>query len=150
MKRFLLPLLLIGFAACRHLPPARVADVQTEVRAVLEKQAREWNAGNLAGFMETYAPGEATRFASGGSVTRGWQTVFDRYRGNYNSRAKMGTLTFSDLEVTVAAPDIAIAFGRFQLQRETDAPTGLFTLTLRRLPQGWRIIQDHTSAEAKP
>lgn len=150
MKRLCLPLLLLSLAACRHVPSTRGADVETEVRAVLEKQAREWNAGNLAGFMETYAPGEATRFASGGSVTRGWQTVFDRYRGNYNSRAKMGTLTFADLEITVTGPDTVIAFGRFLLKRETDAPTGLFTLTLRRLPQGWRIIQDHTSAEAKP
>ena len=61
----------------------------TEIRAVLERQVREWNAGNLAGFMEIYARSDHTRFASGGDVSRGWQTVFDRYRKKYGDRAAM-------------------------------------------------------------
>ena len=35
----------------------------TEIRAVLERQVREWNAGNLAGFMEIYAKSDHTCFA---------------------------------------------------------------------------------------
>src|SRR5439155_26324924 len=60
-----------------------------EVRTVLEQQVREWNAGNLAGFMETYAKSDQTRFASGGDISLGWQTVFDRYRKKYGDRAAM-------------------------------------------------------------
>jgi len=120
------------------------ADAQ--VRSVLEQQVREWNAGNLAGFMETYAKSEGIRFASGGDISLGWQMVFDRYRQKYGDRAAMGRLTFSNLEITVLAPDAALAFGRWQLQRERDQPSGLFTLMLRKLPEGWRIVHDHTSA----
>jgi hypothetical protein len=57
----------------------------------------------------------------------------------------MGTLAFSELAVTELASDAAIAFGRWKLTRAQDAPQGLFTLTLKRTPGGWRIIQDHTS-----
>ncbi len=136
------------FTACQSPNPGDKQSAETQVRAVLAQQAREWNAGNLAGFMDTYARGEQTRFASGGNVSRGWQTVFDRYRKNYSSRAAMGTLDFADLEVTMLAPDSAVAFGRWHLKREQDDPSGLFTLILQRQANGWRIIYDHTSAAA--
>jgi ketosteroid isomerase-like protein len=95
--------------------------------------------------METYAKSEQTRFASGGTVQRGWQAVFDRYRLRYPDRAAMGRTIFSDLEVTMLSPDSAVAFGRWRLEREGNQPHGLFTLVLRKLPEGWRIIHDHTS-----
>ena len=134
-----------GCATTSIRPPA---SAEAEVRAVLERQVREWNAGNLAGFMETYAKSDRTRFASGGEVVFGWQTVFDRYRNKYGDRAAMGTLTFSDLDVTVIGPDAALAFGRWGLKREKDDPTGLFTLFLRKTSAGWHIVFDHTSAAA--
>jgi len=47
--------------------------------------------------MNGYARAETT-FCFGRRSTRGWQTVRDRYHKEYGDRAKMGTLTFSDLE----------------------------------------------------
>src|ERR687889_1557769 len=67
------------------------------VRAVLEAQAAAWNRGDVTGYMEGYAKEEATTFVSGDTVTRGWQTVHDRYRARYDTREKMGTLAFSEL-----------------------------------------------------
>jgi ketosteroid isomerase-like protein len=122
---------------------------EATVRAALDQQVREWNAGNLAGFMETYAKSEQTRFASGGDISLGWQTVFNRYQKKYGSRAAMGTLSFSNLEVTQLGPDAALAFGRWHLKRESDEPSGLFTLVFRRTSAGWRIVHDHTSAATK-
>ncbi len=58
----------------------------------------------------------------------------------------MGTLTFSDLDVTVLSPDAAMVLGRWHLQRAKDEPHGRFTLIFRRMKQGWRIVHDHTSS----
>src|SRR5438045_2032926 len=77
------------------------ARTEADVRAVLDRQAQEWNAGNLAGFMDTYWRSPRTRFQSGGDVSIGWQTVYDRYRRRYIDRAAMGQLDFSELQVTV-------------------------------------------------
>jgi ketosteroid isomerase-like protein len=76
--------------------------------------------------------------------------VRDRYRKKYSSRAQMGTLTFSDLEITPLSSDSAVASGRWKLKRANDQPHGRFTLILKRLPEGWRIVHDHTSAAPPP
>ena len=113
---------------------------------MLDAQVRAWNAGDLRGFMEGYARSDRTRFQSGGDVSLGWQTVFDRYQKRYGDRASRGVLKFSEVEVTVLAPKEALAFGRWRLERAHDAPSGLFTLLFRRTSIGWRIVHDHTSA----
>src|ERR1700755_662500 len=69
------------------------------VRAVIESQAAAWNRGDIDGYMEGYAKEDSTEFVSGDTLTRGWQTVLDRYKSHYDSRAKMGTLTFSELHI---------------------------------------------------
>jgi beta-aspartyl-peptidase (threonine type) len=116
------------------------------VRAVLDAQREAWNRGDVEGYMDGYARSPDTVFVSGDNVTRGWQTVLDRYKKNYDSRDKMGTLTFSDLEISLIGNDSAIALGRWHLQRAKDEPHGRFTLILRRTKQGWKIVHDHTSS----
>src|SRR5882672_1621913 len=120
--------------------------ITTAVRAVLDAQREAWNRGDIAGYMDGYARSTDTVFVSGDNVTRGWQTVLDRYKKNYDSREKMGTLTFSDLEITPLGNDAAIVLGRWHLQRAKDEPHGRFTLIFRRTKQGWKIIHDHTSS----
>jgi ketosteroid isomerase-like protein len=95
--------------------------------------------------MDGYAQSDATEFVSGDKITRGWQTVRDRYRKKYSSRDKMGKLTFSDTKITVLASDAALVLGRWRLDRKKDKPHGVFTLLFRRTPAGWRIVHDHTS-----
>jgi len=116
------------------------------IHAVLDAQRDDWNRGDIKGYMAGYARSADTVFISGDNLTRGWQTVLDRYQKNYDSREKMGTLTFSDLEITLLGNDAAIALGRWHLKRATDEPHGRFTLILRRTKQGWRIVHDHTSS----
>jgi ketosteroid isomerase-like protein len=139
-------LFLLVCNGCAHMSWKRAVGAEQQVRAVLDAQVRAWNAGDLGGFMEGYARSDRTRFQSGGTVSLGWQTVFNRYQKRYGDRASMGVLNFSEVEVTVLAPDAAFAVGRWRLERAQDAPSGLFTLLFRRTSAGWRIVLDHTSA----
>jgi ketosteroid isomerase-like protein len=43
----------------------------------------------------------------------------------------------------------ALVVGNYQLEREADHPSGVFTLIFRKFREGWRIINDHTSAAPK-
>ena len=116
-----------------------------EIREVMKGQVAAWNRGDIDGFMEGYARSKATEFVSGDRLTRGWQTVRDRYRKKYDSRQKMGTLTFSDIKITPLGSDAALVVGRWKLVRKSDKPYGIFTLLFRRTPAGWRVVHDHTS-----
>jgi len=123
-------------------PPNLVAEIQS----VLSAQEDAWNRGDIDAFMNGYAQSASTVFVSEDEVRRGWETVRDRYRIRYSDRAKMGTLSFSDIEVTMLSPDAAVVLGRWRLKRANDEPHGRFTLIFKRLPEGWRIVHDHTSA----
>ena len=116
------------------------------IRAVLDAQRDAWNRGDVEGYMDGYEHSEQTVFVSGDNLTRGWQTVLERYKKNYNTREKMGTLTFSDLDVTLLGRDAAVVLGRWHLQRANDEPHGRFTLIFRKTKLGWKIIHDHTSS----
>ena len=116
------------------------------VRAVLDAQVAAWNRGDIDAYMNGYARSAKTIFISGDSVTRGWQTVLDRYKKRYDSRDKMGTLVFSDLEITPLTNDTAVVLGSWRLLGTKDEPHGKFTLIFRNTKQGWRIIRDHTSS----
>ncbi len=123
-------------------PPNSVAEIQS----VLGAQQDAWNRGDIDVFMNGYARSRSTVFVSEDEVRRGWETVRDRYRTRYSDRAKMGTLSFSDIEVTMLSPDAAVVLGLWRLKRANDEPHGRFTLIFKRLPEGWRIVHDHTSA----
>ena len=110
-----------------------------EIRAVIQAQQEAWNRGDIDGFMNGYARSKSTIFVSEDTVTRGWQTVRDRYKKKY-----------SDLEITPLGADSAVALGRWKLKRTKDQPHGRFSLIFRKTADGWRIVHDHTSAAAPP
>lgn len=125
--------------------PAPASD-KAQIEQVLTTQADAWNRGDLDGFMAGYAKLPTLRFATGGTVTYGWQETLARYKQRYPDRAAMGSLTFSDLDVNVLAPDAALVFGRWRLKNDQGEPNGLFTLLFRKNEAGWRVVADHTSA----
>ena len=143
---------MLVIACCVLMSPAVFAEpagnepAVAEIRAVLHAQQDAWNRGDIDAFMNGYARSASTAFVSEDSVTRGWETVRDRYKKKYSNAAEMGKLTFSELEITVLCPDAAVALGHWELERANDRPQGRFTLIFKRLPEGWRIVQDHTSA----
>lgn len=127
---------------------ARPSNVKTlaAIYAVIDAQREAWNRGDIEGYMGGYDRSPETVFISGDRVTRGWQNTLERYKKSYDTREKMGTLTFSDLEITVLSKDAAVVLGRWHLRRSKDEPHGRFTLLFRKTKAGWRIVHDHTSS----
>ena len=147
MKKILLSGMLILLSVCAGFAQmekqkTKIAD---DIRKVMNEQTAAWNAGDIEGFMKGYWNSPQMTFVSGDNVTKGWQPTLERYRKNYDSKAKMGVLTFSDLEVNVLSNDAAVVLGSWSLAREKDNPHGKFTLTFRKFKDGWKIILDHTS-----
>ena len=143
--------LALSFIGQRRLIPkpaeGREADRQA-ISAVLNAQQTTWNRGDVDAFLVGYWHSPELTFSGSSGVARGWDGVLTRYKKNYPDRAAMGQLDFSDLEFRFLGPDAALVLGRWHLKRETDDLGGVFTLVWQRLPEGWKIIHDHTSAVA--
>ena len=128
------------------IPLGAMADDSANVRAVLDTQVACWNKGDLDGFMKTYWNSDDLTFYSGGTVTKGWKPVMERYQKRYKAEGKeMGTLAFSGIDVVMVGEANAIVRGKWKLVLSKETDEGLYTLHLKKLPEGWRIVHDHTS-----
>jgi ketosteroid isomerase-like protein len=145
---FVSSFLVLVAASCESAKESTGTNPQTveAVRAVLQAQQAAWNRGDIDGFMDGYERAETTTFISGDEITRGWQTVLDRYKRSYSSREQMGTLTFSELDIHSLGPSYVVTDGRWQLTLANEMPRGRFTLLLRQTSNGWRVFHDTTTS----
>jgi len=144
--------LLGSWAAVSRAEPAagakRGAD-EGAIRQVLDRQTEAWNRGDLEGYMQGYWKSPDLTFYSGGTITGGWEATLARYRKRYQSEGKeMGRLDFPGETIELLGPDAAVARGRWRLVfPDGKQSSGLYTVILKRLPAGWRIVHDHSSAD---
>ncbi len=118
---------------------------ETEVRGLLNRQTKEWNAGNIPAFMNTYWKSDSLMFIGKTGITYGWQKTLDNYKKNYPDTAAMGNLKFDLLEVKRLSSDYFFVVGKWHLTRSIGDIGGIFTLLLRKVANRWLIIADHSS-----
>jgi len=128
--------------------PTSKEKAPSAIERVLRMQQEAWNHRDLEAFMAGYWNSPELTFFSGVKESKGWQATLDRYRTTYASAGReMGQLDFSDLRIEVLGADAAFVLGVWHLtMSDGKTPNGRFTLILRKFPDGWKIIHDHTSA----
>jgi len=117
------------------------------ITAVLTAQQGAWNRGDITTFLEGYWKSPELTFSGPNGIVRGYDGVLERYQKSYPNMQAMGELQFSGLEIRMLGSDAALVLGHWQLTRKVGDVGGVFTLVLKRLPEGWRIIHDHTSTQ---
>lgn len=125
-----------------------VPQQQLDVIKVLLAQEEAWNRGDLEAFAQTYKDSPDTLFITS-TINRGFSGLLEEYRHNYPSRAAMGTLAFSGLEVHPLDDRFAVVIGRYNLERskkDGGHAEGIFSLVLEKTDKGWKIIVDHTTS----
>jgi len=118
-------------------------DPAKEIQSALDQQMQAWNNGNIEGYMKYYWNSEKLTFQSGDKRMMGWKTLLEMYKTKYSGE-NMGKLEFSDIVINKISSDYAYILGRWKVIRK-DTKEGVFTLIMKRLPDGWRIIHDHSS-----
>lgn len=120
---------------------AEAKDAIAEVKALIVAQTDAWNRGDIAGFCAPYA--DDCVFLSPSGLSRGRQTVQDRYMKKYGAaRATLGRLAFDVLETRATAAMVTLAM-RWSLAWADKPPASGHTLIVwQKLPEGWRLVQD--------
>lgn len=147
---FALLLALTGTAALKASaqPRRQRRNPAMEIRAVLDRQVAAWNRQDLEGFMEGYWKSSELTFFSIGTRRAGWEEAIAGYKTRYQGEGhEMGHLDFSDLQIEMLSPRAGFVRGHWHLSFASGKAGGLFTLIFRKLPEGWRIVHDHTSSE---
>jgi ketosteroid isomerase-like protein len=142
MKKYIF-LLLAVFAACAETVDEPVK-ARREITKMLERQKESWNSGDLDGYMDYYLNSNNLTFNAGDRLIRGWDNLARMYRKNYSGR-EMGSLEFSEVEISVLSGDASWVTGAWEVQQPDTLRKGRFTLILRKLEGGWHIVHDHTS-----
>jgi uncharacterized protein (TIGR02246 family) len=120
---------------------------ELDITKVLLAQEAAWNKGDLEAFVQSYKNSPDTLFVTH-QVYRGVDGMLDAYRHNYPTRAAMGTLGFSELEVHPLDERFAVVIGKYHLDRskkDGGNADGIFSLIFEKTDQGWKIVVDHTS-----
>lgn len=144
--------LAVGLAACRASGPAGGASVhpaalQAAADELLTESAAAWNGGRLDGFLAWYRRSPETTYVGSRGLVRGWEGIRARYAPLFEPGAERDSLRFEGLESRPLGPDLGLATARYVLFRgDSTTSAGIFTLIVRRQPEGWRIVHDHSSA----
>lgn len=144
----LIAVLLACFPAYSQQPLTTVPQQQLDVIKVLLAQEEAWNRGDIDTFTQAYKDSPDTLFITS-SVNRGFAGMAEAYRREYPTRAAMGNLSFSGLEVRPLDERFAVVIGRYNLERtkkDGGNAGGIFSLVMEKTEKGWKIIVDHTTS----
>jgi uncharacterized protein (TIGR02246 family) len=150
MRRYRAFISFVAFLALAASPLLHAQSASPDaqaIRAVLDKQVVDWNRGDLDAFAAGYKKSPDILFI-GSKISRGYDQMVDTYRKNYSTKEKMGTLSFSGLEVQPLDERFATVTGNFHLERTAAGggnSEGHFMLVVEKTPDGWKIIRDDTT-----
>lgn len=129
--------------------PMPAQQPQLAIKALLQEQAKDWNRGDLDAFARGYKNSPDILFI-GRTVEHGYAGMLAGYKAHYGTRAAMGTLSFTQLEVQPLDAHFATATGHFHLERTAAGggnADGHFLLVLEQTAEGWKIVRDDTTAD---
>ncbi|MFN3960719.1 MAG: YybH family protein [Parvularculaceae bacterium] len=112
------------------------------IKGVIAANAAAWNEGNLTAFLSGYEQGASVRLVNGAEIVTGINAVRKYYQTLVQSAGAMGRLSFSDLDVSMTAPEIATVVGRFAHDAGAARTAGAMTLVMKQIDGRWRIVQD--------
>jgi len=141
--------LVIGFSCAAPNLSAQSSDVP--IKAMMQKSADDWNRGDIDAFAASYKNSPDILFM-GDPINKGYAAMVARYKKVYGTKAKMGVLTFSDLEVQPLDAKFATVTGKFHLERSADGggnADGYYLLVCEKTKDGWKIIRDSSTSLPK-
>jgi ketosteroid isomerase-like protein len=149
------PLFALLVAACALGASAQTGAKPSEsdaILAMLNRQAGDWNRGDLDAFARGYNNSADILFM-GRTIRRGYGQMLAGYRKSFPTRAAMGKLAFTDLQVQPLDERFATVTGRFHLERTAAGggnAAGYYLLVVENTPAGWKIIRDDTTRDPSP
>ena len=138
--KILLSIILLVIVSCNTSNNA-----QLDISNVLKNQTDEWNKGNIDGFMQGYWNSKDLRFITKRGIKFSYDSVANGYKKSYNTKEKMGELTFSKLQFfDLDNHQLKQVYGMWKVSKMNETDSGNFSLIFKKIDGNWKIIVDHT------
>ena len=115
------------------------------IRRVLDEQTKEWNRGDVKGFMQGYWKNDSLIFVGKSGVNWGWKQALENYKKRYPDTTAMGKLSFDIIVIRKLSPEYYYVVGKWMLTRSLGDLSGHYDLLFKRIHGVWLIVADHTS-----
>jgi len=118
------------------------------ISKLMQDQVDSWNNGSIDGYMQAYLHSDALKFITRKGVRQGFDSVTYHYKKSYNSKEKMGRLSFRQVSFSpIDLPEsenIINATGKWFVSHHETTDSGFFSLIWKQVGGEWKIIIDHT------
>jgi ketosteroid isomerase-like protein len=138
---FLLMFLVAGITSMAQ--PLSPSEKEFFTRQMTDQQ-KNWNLGDIDGYMAYYWGSDSLMFVSKGTVRKGWQNIRDNYEKKYPDAEHMGTLEYSELYFYKLDKKKVFCTGAWKINRNNEVLSGTFTLIWVKIKSRWVITMDHT------
>ena len=123
--------------------------LEASVSAMLEASAGGWNDGDLDAFLAIYAESSTTSLVTPGGLVEGLDRIREWYGPAFQPGARRDSMRVEELDIRQLPPLIGVVTGRRVFREDhMDNRSDWFTMVVRRVGDGWRVIHEHPSAEA--
>lgn len=116
-----------------------------QILSILDRQTRDWNNGNIDGFMVGYWNNDSLMFIGKSGITYGYKQTLANYKKNYSDTTQMGKLTFNIIQVKRLSAEYYYVVGKWMLKRTVGDLSGHYNLLFRKINGKWVIVADHSS-----
>jgi hypothetical protein len=140
MKKLVFLLLICAYSSLN----AQSKDEQA-VKALLDRQTKAWNEGNIEEFMHGYWNNDSLMFVGKSGVTYGYTPTLNNYKKGYPDKAAMGELSFKFIKFKQLSPVYMFVVGKWHLKRSIGDVEGHYNLLFQKIKGEWVIIVDHSS-----
>ena len=95
--------------------------------------------------MQGYWNSKDLRFITKRGIKFSYDSVANGYKKSYNTKEKMGELTFSKLQFfDLDNHQLKQVYGMWKVSKMNETDSGNFSLIFKKIDGNWKIIVDHT------
>ena len=135
-------LFLLGFCINIQAQNSSYNEDKAAILEVMQEQEKDWNNGDLEGFMQGYWKSDSLKFYGSNGLINGWQKTLDRYNSAYPTKAETGTLKFVINDVSKIESNSYWVMGEYHLTRDVGDANGVFIIIFKKINGQWKIVAD--------
>lgn len=117
---------------------------EKEIRVAFAESEKTWNAGDLDGYMATYAKGDSTMFINRDIISYGWQDSYDTFKKAFPTKESMGKLTSDIKMIKKLSKKCYLVVGSFHVERGKGSFGGNYSDIMQKVRGKWVVIVDHS------